>query len=111
MAKAKEKIVFSSPWDSYEVDAIVVGHYSADGSLCIDLDNYEEGPITRLTVCLSDKKLKENQAYIDTNNNPMAVQFIYKYKLGTCNGNMKASGYCIYPLCDFNMERLKELAN
>ena len=104
-----EKIIYESEWGKYEVYDVGIARYGADNSLIIELWNNEEGPITRLTVCLSDKTLTENQAYLDVNNNPTAPMFIEKYGLGKPTGKMKASGFCVYPLYEFDVERLQTI--
>lgn len=103
------KIIYESECGSYQIDSINAAKYASDGSLAIDLWSNAEGPIARLTVCLCDKSLKENQAYVDTNNNPMAPMFIEKYGLGKPTGKMKASGFCVYPLYEFDVEKLKTI--
>ena len=95
------KTFFATYKDCY----VTLNHYHADKSLCVDLWNDEDGPIARMTVCLNDSTLKENQAYIDTNDFPEALDIIEQYKLGEFCG-MKGSGYCTYPLVTFDMDAL-----
>jgi len=68
-----------------------------------DTETYE--PFAKLTVNLREG-LKENQGYVDTNNCPWAIDFIKKYELGKPTGDVFRSGYCVYPLYEFDMEKL-----
>ena len=95
-------------WATYKNCFLNLNHYVADNSLYVGLWNYEDGPIADLTVCLNDKTLKENQAYIDVNNFPEAIQIINQCKLGEFCGINGTSGYCTYPLVTFDMEMLNK---
>ncbi len=81
--------------------------YVCDNSLSVMLWNMEDGPIAKLTVCLDDKGLAENESYVDTNNCPWAPDLIEKYGLGMATGRMKASGFCCYPAVRFDVEKLR----
>lgn len=61
-----------------------------------------------LTVNL-DVKCAENCAYIDTNNNgDRIVEWLITNKLATLTGNMRSSGFCVYPEMKFNMRELMQ---
>lgn len=77
--------------------------YTSNDNLAIQLW-CDEGPYALLTVNLNEK-LPFNRAYVDTNNLPTAKEFIEENNLGKEIG-VKVSGYCAYPLYEFNMERL-----
>lgn len=94
----------------YEIVKIDTKSYANNGNLAIQLyckdkeyDMIE--PFATLTVNLC-KLNSENEAYIDTNNNPWAVDFIEKYNLGKNIGMTYQSGYCTYPLYEMNIEEL-----
>jgi hypothetical protein len=96
----------------YDNVFLTKGHYYADGSLAIRAFNDEDGPITNVTVCLCDKTLQENEAYVDTNNFPGALEFIEENGLGKPTGGYRQSGYCLYPKVKFNpMEIDKHVRN
>lgn len=82
--------------------------YQADGSLALELWNEEDGPIARLTTCLLDRNLAEDEAYIDLNNCPWAMPLIEKYGLGKPTGRIGHSGYCTYPVVKFDMDVLAQ---
>lgn len=92
---------------------IEVGHYDFDGSLCVDLyDVDNDEPFTTLTVCVPDINdepyaiMGEDTAFVDTNNNPEAEEFIKRYKLGTPLGIYASSGFCRYPAYKFDLKKL-----
>ena len=97
---------------TYEVSSAEIGHYSYGGGLaielmCIDEEYGFEEPLARLTVNLQDyKNLKDNQAFIDTNNCPWAEEFLKENKFAKPTGIMGHSGYCVYPLYEFDLEEL-----
>ena len=62
-------------------------------------------PLAVITVNLGDL-LKKNMAYIDTNNCPWAEDFLIDNDFGTPTGEYKASGFCVYPLYQLDLERI-----
>ena len=79
--------------------------YVTNGNLALSLLEINEGPYATLTVNL-DETLPMNQAYVDTNNCAWAETFIHMNKLGVHTGKFKVSGFCTYPLYEFNLENL-----
>ena len=67
-----------------------------------------EGPVARITVCLCDPTLAENEAYVDTNNCPWVVNFLETKGLAKSTGRMRRSGYCTYPAMKFDREKMEE---
>lgn len=95
-------------YSEYKDVKIAINHYVRDNSLAIKLWNEEEGPIAMITTCLCDPTLNENEAYIDTNNCPWAMDFITQNNLGRDTDYSRSSGYCVYPLVEFNMDELNK---
>ena len=89
---------------NYDVQ-IRMANYSDNKNLAIELFEPYEGPFARLTVNLG-QKLPANQAYVDVNNCRWAERFIEENGLGVDVGKFGWSGYCIYPLYEFNMEAI-----
>ena len=87
---------------------LVVNEYAYDNSLYIGLVKDNE-PYTDLTVCLGENSYIYglNQAYVDTNNFPEAEEFIKKHKLGKHTGLFGFSGFCKYPLYEFDLEKIR----
>lgn len=50
----------------------------------------------------------ERQAYIDTNNCSWAEKMLKKMKLAKPTGDYCGSGYCKYPLYEFNLKKFHE---
>lgn len=96
-------------YETYTDCHLTIRNYSYSGDLAIQIWNEEDGPIAALTVCLPDERRpKENEAYIDTNNCPWALDFIKKYNIGEETGLYGFSGYRMYPLVKFNMEEVRK---
>lgn len=100
---------YRSEWGGeYEVEALRA-KYSNNGNLAIVLRCENGEPFSTLTVNLSDyPKLKPNMAFVDTNNNLTAEEFIKEYELGKPTGTIGFSGYCVYPLYEFDLDKIKE---
>ena len=104
-------ITVKTPYAVYPDCHITLNNYAADGSLCVELWNEEDGMIARLTTCLSKKSLKgTNRSYVDDNNCPWAMDLIEKYNLGTDTEMIGMSGFCFYPLVEWNIDELKKYA-
>lgn len=83
--------------------------YSSNNTLALIL-NCDEGPFCKLTVNIdaSNAITEDNKAYVDINNSPWAVDWIEENKLGEFTGIWGDSGYCTYPLFEFNMSKIRE---
>ena len=92
---------------TYEVN-ISRSTYRNNGNLAIILDSPTEGPFATLTVNLDGPKLSKNYAFVDTNNCPWAEAFIKEHGLGKPTGTVGYSGYCQYPLYEFDLSKLGE---
>lgn len=84
---------------------VVVSSYTNNGNLYVGLED-EEKELLDMTVNL-DMILPPNQAFIDTNNFPDATMLINNNQLGKFTGRTAQSGFCTYPLYEFDMERLR----
>lgn len=94
-------------YGTYKGVFLQVGKYRTDDSIAIMAENQQEGAIATITVCLCDRSLEENEAYVDTNNCPWALNFIESNKLGKQTGRTRRSGFCTYPAVKFNIEQLR----
>ena len=73
-----------------------------------DVDTDEEYAI--ITVNLVDSPIYgENQSYVDINNCPWAIDYIRRSGIGKPVGEFGSSGFCVYPLFEFDLERMIEL--
>lgn len=101
-------------WNAWGTDHPItfrISRYTNNNNLYIGMITWEEDwpePWSDLTVNL-DAKCAENCAYIDTNNNTdRIVEWLITNKLATLTGEMRSSGFCIYPEMKFNMGKLME---
>lgn len=98
---------------TYEDCYLKVNRYALDDSPAVQVWNMEDGPIATLTVCLDLRGYDRtgNESFVDTSNLPEAMDFILEYGLGKPNGLRARSGYCTYPMVEFDMlemEKYKE---
>lgn len=78
-------------------------------NLAIRLWTDDGEPWCTLTVNLPGAEdLPADYAYVDVNNFPEAEEFIKKYNLGEPTGLTKQSGFVVYPLYKFDLQKLKE---
>lgn len=113
-----KSLTFDMHFDKAEC-YLILNRYKADNTLAIDLVSTDGEPITRLTVCSSNgykvTNLPDNISFIDVNNNPTAMNFIEGYDLGKrvkIKGKtvIYVSGFCEYPLYEFNLNELRKYA-
>lgn len=99
---------YKSDFGEYEVK-VQLNTYQNNGTLAIMLFEPGEGPFTSLTVNIEDSNryASESKAFVDTNNNPEAIAFIEENKLGQFTGITGNSGFCTYPLYEFDLNKLR----
>lgn len=88
----------------YDVEPVRLTYLN--GNLCIRLMCKTGEPFGTLTKNL-DFKLAENEAYVDTNNIPDAERFIKDNNLGVKLKKIGRSGFCEYPLYQFDLGVIK----
>lgn len=86
-----------------------IANYANNNNLAIRMICEDEEPFAMLTVNLGEK-LPPNQAYVDTNNLRTAFDFIILYNLGKLIG-FGQSGFCTYPLIEFDLDEVKKYAD
>lgn len=95
-------------WTVYRNCFLRVGRYEADNRRAIEIWNNEDGPIARITVCITGSRLAEDEVVIDTNNCPWAIEFIQQHGFGQATGRVVTSGYCIYPVVKLDLKKISE---
>lgn len=85
-----------------------VGRYWSDGSISVTIWNKNDGCIASVTTSLNDHSLREDEAYVDTNNCPWAVLFLERNGFAKRTGIEGRSGYCKYPVMMFNRKKMEE---
>ena len=76
-------------------------YYENNHNLALRLIDKSDGSVFAVLTKNLDRRLPLDQAYVDTNNCPWAVDFIAKNKLGVPMKEYRRSGYCAYPLYRF----------
>lgn len=82
-----------------------------NGNLAILLQAKDKGGLDNfatITVNFPDEPLPSDQAYLDTNNVPEAERFVKDNKLGKPKRQHHISGFCTYPLYEFDLPRCLE---
>lgn len=79
-----------------------------DNSVAVEIYNRWCGPIARVTTCLCDCSLAEDEAYVDTNNCPWAVALLEENGFAERTGRTRRSGYCEYPAMKFDRSKMAE---
>ena len=87
-------------------------NYAENKNLYVGLTTWIEGwpqPYGDITKNLS-VKCADNCAFIDTNNNgDEIIDWLIANGLGKPTGRERASGWCVYPEFEFDMDKLNEL--
>ena len=111
----KLKITFlDKDWELLpEVTAIIAPDFMGTEQLNIGLNLYTEGenglePFAELTKHFGEFIGQKNCAYVDTNNCPFADQLLAQ-GIAIDTGFTKQSGFCTYPLWQFNEDFLKSV--
>lgn len=86
-------------WAVYKDCFLQVARYQADNSRAIEIWN---------TACIAGSGLAEDEAVIDTNNCPWAMELIKQHGFGQATGRMVRSGYCTYPVVKLDIEKIGE---
>ena len=76
--------------------------------VAVEIYNRWDGPIARVTTCLCDHSLAEDEAYVDTNNCPWAVALLEENGFAERTGRTRRSGYCEYPAMKFDRSKMAE---
>lgn len=82
--------------------------YADNGTLAIEVKEFPTGmPFAILTVNIEDRDfyidddVQNDIAFVDTNNNPWAIELIEKYNLADNMHILAQSGFCMYPAYKF----------
>ena len=82
--------------------------YTYGESLAVVLNTEDGEPFATLTVNIPDSYFYANdhRAFVDTNNCPWAEAFLKDTGIATPAGVIGHSGYCDYPLYDFDLSKI-----
>lgn len=92
---------------------LIKEEYRYGRSLALLVFSLSEGPMARITTNITGSRypkarLGRNEAFLDTNNCPEALELVERLGIGRFTGIMGQSGYCIYPLYEFDMTELEK---
>ena len=91
--------------EDYEL-AFYVGSYTNNGNMAIQLILPKEEDVWGdLTVNLDF--LMPGFAFVDTNNNSNIEKILKKHGFAKPTGTTRVSGFCEYPLYEFDLEKMK----
>ena len=93
---------------TYKNCYFLTGQFMADNSLSLEIWNDEEGPIADITRCLGNGNMNNNFGYLDMNNCPWSAKLVKELGIAKDTGLSQRSGYCIYPLYEFDMDKVNE---
>lgn len=106
----KEKMIYHSEYrGDIEVHLLVCSYQ--DDNIAIMLYEKSGECLGAATVNLGFlEKLPKYCGFLDTNNLKNIERFFEEYNLGEFTGITAKSGYCQYPLYQFNVDKLRELS-
>lgn len=84
-------------------------HYIDNGRLAIGANTTLGEPFGLFTININDGPLAENEAYIDTNNMPNAVDFLVNNGLAERTNRVGKSGFCTYPVVKIFLDKIEEV--
>jgi hypothetical protein len=85
--------------------------YNYSKTLAVIAKDDDGSPYGTATVYLEGQSegLPKDEAFVDTNNWPSVIDDLEKAGLATETEKSGASGYCVYPVMKFNLDKIKEL--
>lgn len=107
----ENKLELKTQFGTTEQVSLEINTYLNNGNMYIGLtsmgDEYPE-PYGDVTVNLG-VEVPDFCGYVDTNNMPELEQFLIDNDIGEFTGLCQRSGFCVYPLYMFNVDKLREL--
>lgn len=109
MAELKNnEIEFEFYGDTYRLGLYKTTYTNNDNLAIVVMDEDSQEQFTVLTVNIMDLP-ENNMAAIDTNNNADLAVAVEKAGFFTHTGIDIPSGFCIYPICVFDLDRIPDL--
>ena len=95
----------TNPWDGKKRKVWFEKEKYMNGNTSLELW-CNEGPYTTVTVNLPNYHLEENEAFIDTNNNPDINQWLSRRGIAKPTFLRGYSGFCSYPMMRFDLSKI-----
>lgn len=109
MAELKNnEIKFEFYGDTYRLGLYKTTYTNNDNLAIVVMDEDSQEQFTVLTVNIMDLP-ENNMAAIDMNNNADLAVAVEKAGFFTHTGIDIPSGFCMYPICVFNLDRIPDL--
>ena len=103
-----KEFTVTTPYGGREICTMSTNRYENNNHLAIQLW-CEDGPFATMTVNLrGTRQYPENFAFVDVNNCPWAPALIKKLGIGKPTNKYGISGFCSYPLYEFDMRKIAE---
>lgn len=102
------EIEFEFYGDTYRLGLYKTTYTNNDNLAIVVMDEDSQEQFTVLTVNIMDLP-ENNMAAIDMNNNADLAVAVEKAGFFTHTGIDIPSGFCIYPICIFNLDRIPDL--
>lgn len=109
--KTEGTLELKTQFGTTENVTLTVNTYGNNNSLYVGMTTVEDGfpePYGDVTVNLLSS-VPPYCAFVDTNNMPELEEFLVKNGIAGFTGLMQKSGYCSYPLYQFNAEKMRGL--
>ena len=96
-------------WRTYNNCVLFMDRYAINSHIVLRIFT-DEGPLASLTVNLPEtRRYPNNFGFLDVNNFPEAETVVNSLGIGKETGILAASGFCVYPLYEFDIEKIKEM--
>lgn len=104
-----ETFEVNTQWSHNPNCILTLGRYQNNDHIAVSVYSLDEGPFANITVNIdSTDSQPKNFGFVDTNNFPEAEAIIEKLKIGRKTGQYGASGFCMYPLYEFDEKAIKK---
>lgn len=103
-------ITYNDGYETYELSFKITTYDEPRNLAILAMGKNSEGfiePYGAITVNIVELP-KETYACVDINNFPEAIELIEKYKLGYNTSISIPSGYCTYPIYEFDLKELEK---
>lgn len=87
---------------------LVKGRYKHGNTLALEVHSRMYGPMAKITINIKSTMADETSAFLNTNACPEVEDLVESLGIGQFSGVIGRSGYCLYPLYEFDMAKIDE---